>query len=95
MKGIDEMDNAELLAFVDDHLLMALIASERLSYSRQAGEDYLRDRIVAVSDSFPTLEAAEKEDSRRRMLRLGRAIGLTPQGLARIGETTPPPKEKT
>lgn len=73
MKSYDEMSPLELTEFIDGHVIMALVAAERTQGERQAAEDYLRDRLVALSDSWPDSAALVTEDSRRRMERLRRS----------------------
>lgn len=65
--------------YLDSHLIMALNAADHLHHGdRQEAEDYVRNRLVALSDSWPEPLALEAEDSRRRMNRLARSIGLKP-----------------
>ncbi len=65
----------ELGEYVDDHLLMALNAADMLHPGdRQSAEDYLRDRIAAISDSWPDSNALEGEERTRRLARLRNAI---------------------
>lgn len=73
-KSYDEMSLDELMEFIDGHVIMALVAAERTHGERQAAEDYLRDRLVALSDSWPDSAALAAEDSRRRMERLRRSV---------------------
>lgn len=60
----------EIGAYADDHLIMALAAAEHLTSDRQTAEDYVRDRLVAISDSWPTHDDLVTEETRRRMTRL-------------------------
>lgn len=64
----------QIAQYVDDHIIMALVGAEYLHPDRDTAEDYVRDRLVAMSDSWPERKPLESEDSRRRMSRLGRAI---------------------
>lgn len=69
-RSLDERSQDELSAYVDDHLLMALDAAERLHPDRQDAEDYLRNRLVALSDTFTDVASVRTEERRRRMDRL-------------------------
>lgn len=67
----------QVAAYVDDHLVMALDAAAYLfPGDRQQQEDYTRDRLVWASDSWETDDTLRREERRRRLDRLGRAIGL-------------------
>lgn len=69
-RSLDERTPDELGEYLDDHLLMALDAAERLHPDRQDAEDYVRDRLVALSDTFATAPEVRAEERRRRMDRL-------------------------
>lgn len=70
-RALAERTPDELGEFVDDHLIMALLASDHLHpLDRQQAEDYLRDRLVAIADTWTTPGALTDEDGRRRMGRL-------------------------
>lgn len=73
-------DPDSLRLYVDAHVLMALRGAEKLGMDRDAAEDYVRDRLVAVSDSFPSAEELEAEDSRRKIARLSSLIYDEPKG---------------
>lgn len=77
---LSERTPDQIADFVDDHLLTALGAAEHIQPDRQTAEDYVRDRLVALSDSFPDRVRLEAETHRRRMDRLRRAIGLPSDG---------------
>lgn len=66
---------AQLSQFIDSHLIMALVAGDTLyAGDRQQAEDYLRDRLVAVSDSWDTPAALEAEHRHRRDQRIMRML---------------------
>jgi len=69
-RSLDERTPDELSAYLDDHLLMALDAAQRIHAAQQDAEDYLRDRLVALSDTYPDHHAVQAEVSRRQMARL-------------------------
>lgn len=71
---LTERTPEQIAEFIDNHIIMALDAAAYLHPERQDAEDYLRDRLVAVSDTWTTTEALRQEDRRRRTDRLMRAI---------------------
>ena len=71
---LSERTPEDIAEYVDDHLIMALNGADHLSSDRQTAEDYIRDRLVALADTYPTTAALATEESRRRMDRLRRAI---------------------
>lgn len=75
-RPIRERTPEQLGEFIDDHLIMALTGADLLNGARQDAEDYIRDRLVALSDSWDTPEELTAEDARRRMARLRASIGL-------------------
>ncbi len=68
-RSLTERTPAELGEFADDHLILALTAADMLHGDRQAAEDFLRDRLVTISDSWDKTELVA-EDSRRKRDRL-------------------------
>lgn len=56
--------------YVDDHVVMALAHAARLGMDRDGAEDYVRNRLVAISDSFPSADDLEREHSRRKLDRV-------------------------
>lgn len=79
---LEQFTPDQLGAYVDDHLVMALRAAAVLYTNldprtdRQLAEDYLRDRLVAISDSYPTLPELATTEARRKMDRLRRSLKL-------------------
>jgi len=73
-RPLPERTPDELGAFVDDHLVMALSAADLLHGHRQYAEDYLRDRLVALSDEFRDANRLAAEGDRRRVARLADAL---------------------
>lgn len=66
----------QVSAYVDDHLIMALVGAHALGHDRQTAEDYLRDRLAAISDTWQTAQELEREEARRRSDRLRRVLSL-------------------
>lgn len=72
-RPLSERTQEELFEFVDDHLILALQAADLVCGDRQVAEDYVRNRLVAISDSYDKATLAG-ESSRRRMARLRQAL---------------------
>lgn len=51
---------------IDFHLIYALCEAEKLGMTREDAEYYVRNRLVAMSDTFTTAEALNDERSRRQ-----------------------------
>lgn len=56
--------------YLDNHVVMALRAADILSSDRQTAEDLVRDRLVALSDTFQSPEELWTEERRRVRERL-------------------------
>lgn len=74
----------QVAEYVDDHLIIALAAADYLLGSRDTAEDHVRDRLAALSDTFPNPESLAAEE-RRRHDRLVRVVG---EGVARRHDTS-------
>lgn len=73
--ALTEQTPEEIAEYVDTHILMALNGADLLNggthgRARQAAEDYLRDRLVALSDTYPTRIEVAAENARRTSARL-------------------------
>jgi hypothetical protein len=68
-------------AYADDHLIMALEACDLIHVTRQDAEDYLRDRLAAISDTWPTADELTRERKYRANKRVLGALGLNITGL--------------
>lgn len=75
-RPLSERTPDEVIDFADNHLLMALEAADWLQPDRQLAEDYVRDRLVALSDTYPEAVGLAAENRRRTMARLTAAVRL-------------------
>lgn len=73
-------------AQVDSHVLMALAAALELYGDRQLAEDYVRNRLVWASDTWPDVVELRAELSRQRVERLAQAIGLPVTAVEALGD---------
>lgn len=74
-KPMSEWTDAQVRGYVDNHVVMALQGAEQIMFGdRQRAEDYVRDRLVAVSDTFPDADALDRERRRASSERILRAI---------------------
>jgi hypothetical protein len=64
-RSLDQRTPDEIGEYLDDHLLMAMEAAYALGNPPFAVEDLIRDRLVALADTY-TDEAAVHTESRRR-----------------------------
>lgn len=64
----------ELLDLLDHSLLLSLEAAEYVSSDRQQAEDLIRDRLVALSDTYTTPASVKAERARRTRERLLAAV---------------------
>lgn len=64
----------QVAAFMEDHLIMALVGADHLTGDRAAAVVMLLARFAAVKGSWPDPEALAAEDSRRRFARLTRVV---------------------
>ena len=72
-----ERSQDQIGEFIDEHIISALNAAHWLypiGDSRAEAEDYVRNRLVALSDSWNTRESLSAEESRLRLARIRRAI---------------------
>jgi hypothetical protein len=85
---LSEYTAEQLSFFIDDHIIMALVAGDTLyAGERYSAEDYLRDRLVAISDSWDTTEGLEAEHNRRRNHRMMNMLRSE-----EVRRADPPPK---
>lgn len=64
----------ELGEFLDDHLLMAFEAAHMLTDAPFSAEDLIRNRLVALADTYTDRAAVAQENSNRRTGRLLAAL---------------------
>lgn len=73
-RPLSERTPDEIGEYVDDHIVTALNAADLLHHgARFTAEDFIRDRLIAISDSWPDQNDLAAEEARRRGARL-RAI---------------------
>lgn len=70
----------ELGAYVDTHVVMALEAADMLTGSRDLAEDYVRDRLVAASDTWPDASSLAAERHRATFTRLRAMLAEADKG---------------
>ena len=60
----------EIGVYLDDHLLLAMEAAYLLTDAPFAMEDLIRDRLVALADTYTDYDQVSRESSRRRNVRM-------------------------
>lgn len=71
MSAGDPIPTAEA---VDRHIVLALHIAESMGMSRDDAEYYVRNRLVAISDAFPSPEELSSEKSRRVLALLQKTV---------------------